>query len=389
MRVVIAPDKFAGTLTAVEAAQALAAGWRRTSPDDELVCVPIADGGPGFVDVVHAARGGRLLSLTVTGPLGEPTPATVLLVRGESVGAGEASGPVTAYIESAQAAGLHLVPLGRRDPGITTTYGVGELIAAAIDEGAARIVVGLGGSATNDGGAGLLGALGATATRNGQPAHDVLSSGGAGLTTLDSVDLTPARRRVDEIELIAATDVDNPLLGIRGASAGFGPQKGADHAKAIELDGSLAHFSALIGRGPDGRDPAVALGAGAAGGMGYALLCLGAARAAGIETVLTAIGLDRQIASCDLVITGEGSFDWQSLRGKAVTGVAATATQYARPCIVLAGRVGVGRREYAAAGVSAAFSVEENEGSLEVAIARPVEGLEALAQRVARTWGRH
>jgi glycerate kinase len=296
--------------------------------------------------------------------------------------------PVTAYVESAQAAGLHLIASERRDPGITTTYGVGELIAAAIDEGAARIIVGLGGSATNDGGAGLLGALGATATRDGQPAQDVLRTGGAGLTALDSVDLTPARGRVQAVELIAATDVDNPLLGIRGASAGFGPQKGADDVKVIELDDALVHFSKLIGRGTDGRDPAVALGAGAAGGMGYALLCLGATRVSGIDTVLTEIGLEQQIAASDLVITGEGSFDWQSLRGKAVTGVAAAATLYARPCIVLAGRVGIGRREYAAAGVSEAFSVEENEGSLEAAMARPVEGLEALAQRVARTWGR-
>jgi len=381
VRVVIAPDKFAGTLTAVEAAEAIADGWRRTSPGDELVCVPIADGGPGFIEVLRAARGGRLLPLIVTGPLGEPTAATVLLVD-------EPAARVTAYVESAQAAGLHLVPFERRDPGPASTCGVGALIAAAIDAGADRVVVGLGGSATNDAGAGLLAALGATATRDGAPADDVLRAGGSTLASLDTVDLSRARARVEGVELVAATDVDNPLLGVRGASAGFGPQKGATDVQVIELDGSLARFSALIGRGPDGLDPAVALGAGAAGGMGYALLCLGATRASGIGTVLEGIGLEDQISGSDLVITGEGSFDWQSLRGKAVTGVAAAATRQARPCLVLAGRVGIGRREYAAAGVAEAFSVEENEGSLEAALARPSEGLAALAQRVARTWGR-
>ncbi len=398
MRVVIAPDKFAGTLSAVEAAQAIAQGWRRTSPHDDLVCIPIADGGPGFIDVIQVARGGRLLPVTVTGPFGDPTPCTLLMLdegdRSDSrVGEyggnrGSESTGITAYVESAQAVGLHLVPIDKRDPGVTTTYGVGELIGAAIDAGATKIVLGLGGSATNDGGAGLLAALGATALRGGEPAQQSMSGGGARLIDLASVDVEPARKRVVHVDLVAATDVDNPLLGIRGATAGFGPQKGADDAQVVTLDAALTHFSSLIGRGVDGKDPAVARGAGAAGGMGYALLALGATRASGIDTVLSAVGLADQIARSDLAITGEGSFDWQSLRGKAVTGVAATATQYARPCIVLAGRVAVGRREYAAAGVTEAFSVEDNEGSLEAALAYPAEGLAALAERVARTWAR-
>ena len=380
MRVAIAPDKFAGTLSAVEAAQAIADGWRRTSPHDDLACIPIADGGPGFIDVIHATCGGHLLSVAVTGPLGDATPATVLLVD-------DVAG-ITAYVESAQAAGLHLVPIDKRDPGVTTTYGVGELIAAAVDAGATKIVIGLGGSATNDGGAGLLAALGATALRESEPAPQAMSNGGAALISLDSVDVEPARHRVAHVDLVAATDVDNPLLGIRGATAGFGPQKGADDAQVVTLDAALEHFSKLIGRRADGKDPAIALGAGAAGGMGYALLAVGATRASGIDTVLDAIDLGAHIATADVVITGEGSFDWQSLRGKAVTGVALRATEHARPCIVLAGRVALGRREFAAAGVTEAFSVEDNAGSLQAALAHPAEALAALAERVARTWSR-
>ncbi|MDQ4008146.1 MAG: glycerate kinase, partial [Actinomycetota bacterium] len=206
MRVLIAPDKFAGTLSAVEAADAIAEGWRRRAPDDETVRVPMADGGPGFCDVLHAGLGGDLVAVTVTGPYGERVPATVLLA-GET-----AQGERTAYIESAQACGLHLTPPEARDAERATSRGVGELVAAAIDAGANRIVVGLGGSGTNDGGAGLLAALGATAS----PAT-ALDQGPSSLATLDSVDLTEARSRLEGRTLVAASDVDNPLLGLIGA----------------------------------------------------------------------------------------------------------------------------------------------------------------------------
>ena len=376
VRILVAPDKFAGTLTAVEAAASIAEGWRRTSPDDVVVQVPLADGGPGFLDVLHADLGGALLATTVSGPLGSPVPAAVLVVDG------------TAYVETAQACGLHLLDEPARDPRTTTTYGVGELVSAAVDAGARRIVLGLGGSGTNDAGAGLLAALGVTAlTGAGADATEVLRHGGAGLRDIASIDLTPAIARVAGIELVVATDVDNPLLGLRGATNGFGPQKGADRAAVMQLEGSLEAFAVAVGRRADGKDPSVALGAGAAGGLGYALLHLGATRVPGIATVLETVSLATKIGEADVVVTGEGAFDWQSLRGKVVSGVASAALEQGRACVVLAGRVDLGRREYAATGVSAAFSVVAQAGSVEAAMADPAARLADLAERAARTWG--
>jgi glycerate kinase len=380
VKVLVAPDKFAGTLSAVDAAAAIAEGWRRTAPDDELVEVPLADGGPGFLDVVHAALGGDLLERTVSGPLGEPVAAQVLLVA------------TTAYIESAQACGLHLVPQPR-DPQVSTTYGVGELVRVAIDAGATKVVLGLGGSATNDAGAGLLAALGATAVdATGADATGLLAAGGGGLRDVTRVDLSAALAAVAGVELVAASDVDNPLLGLRGATNGFGSQKGADDAVLMWLEGSLESFVAAVGRRTDGKDPAVALGAGAAGGLGYALLHLGATRVPGIATVLETVQLARRVGECDLVVTGEGAFDWQSLRGKVVSGVAEAALEQGRACVVIAGRVEVGRREYAATGVSGAYSVIDDLRDRGIpasaAFADPALHLAQVAARAARTWSR-
>ena len=380
MRVLIAPDKFAGTLTAVEAAEAIASGWRRAAPADELALVPVADGGPGWLDVLHHALGGRRVPTLVTGPLGEQVPASVLLVDG------------TAYVETAQACGLHLVPEERRDPRVTTSRGVGELVSLAVAAGATRIVLGLGGSATNDAGAGFLAALGATAEAgDGDDGTALLSQGGLALRSVRSVDLTAAQAAVAGVALVVASDVDNPLLGLRGASNGFARQKGADDAAVMELEGSLERFVAAVGRRADGKDPAVALGAGAAGGLGYALLHLGATREPGIDTVLGTLAFDERVAACDLVVTGEGCFDWQSLRGKVVSGVAARAMEHGRGCVVLAGRVEVGRREYAATGVSGAYAVVDHlrDQGLpeEAAFEDPATRLADLAERAARTWG--
>ncbi len=374
----IAPDKFAGTLSAVEAAAAIAAGWRRTSPGDELVEVPLADGGPGFVDVLHAVLGGELVQRRVTGPLGSPVDASVLLVGD------------TAYVESAQACGLHLVP-EPRDPRTTTTYGVGELVLAARDVGARRIVLGLGGSGTNDAGAGLLAALGAEAVDvDGHDATALLAAGGGALGRVGAVALGPAIDAVAGLELVAASDVDNPLLGLRGATNGFGRQKGADDVAVMELEGSLESLVRAVGRRSDGKDPAVALGAGAAGGLGYALLHLGAVRVPGISTVLETVDLAAHIGRADLVLTGEGAFDWQSMRGKVVSGVAAAALSQGRACVVLAGRVDVGKREYLAIGVSGAYAVlddlRDRGRPSETAFGEPAACLADLAERVARTW---
>ncbi|MGH3472134.1 MAG: glycerate kinase, partial [Nocardioidaceae bacterium] len=217
MRVLIAPDSFGGTLTAVQAAAAIAAGWQRRAPDDELTLSPMSDGGPGFVDVLHASLGGDLLLVTVSDLYGADTPTAVLMVDR------------TAYVESAQASGLQLSQ--RRDPERATSFGVGQMIVAAIEAGASRVMVGLGGSGTNDGGAGLLAALGATSV---PPA--ALERGAEGLHTLTSVDLSGVRERCGDVELVLASDVDNPLTGLRGATNVYGPQKGVTDEGRQRLD---------------------------------------------------------------------------------------------------------------------------------------------------------
>ena len=354
MRVLVAPDKFAGTLTAVEAAQAIAAGWRRQAPDDELDLAPMSDGGPGFVEVLHAALGGSLEPVVVSGPFGDPVPATILL-EGD-----------TAYVESAQACGLALSGTDR--PEQASTYGVGELVAAAREAGATRVVVGLGGSGTTDGGAGLLAALGATADRP-------LDQGVRALAGIGRVDLPEAG-----VELVAASDVENPLTGLFGAAKTFGPQKGIPEERLPAVDAVLEELAAAAG-----RRVALEKGAGAAGGLGYALLLLGATRTSGLDLVASAVGLAERAHACDLVLTGEGAFDFSSRAGKVPYGVARVAAEVLRPCVALAGQVLVGAREMRALGIESAYSLFETVGE-ERAFAEPAAALADLAARVARTW---
>ena len=361
MRILVAPDKFAGTLSAVEAAAAIAAGWGEIAPDDVLDLAPMSDGGPGFVDVLHEALGGELLGVTVRGPHGSPTPATVLV-------AGE-----TAYVESAQACGLHLTRGERAEE--ASTYGVGELVAAAVDAGVASVVVGLGGSGSNDGGAGLLAALGARA-------DTPLDAGGAGLDGVTEVDLGPALARIGGIRLVAASDVDNPLTGLFGATKVFGPQKGVTEERLPLVDGWLEGYAAAVD-----RRLALEKGAGAAGGLGYALLVLGATREPGIGLVADAVGLAGRAGTADLVVTGEGAFDFSSRAGKVPHGVAQVAEAALRPCVVLAGQVLVGSREMRALGIESAYSLVDLVGE-EQAFADPAAALAMLAGRAARTWSR-
>lgn len=376
MRVLVAPDTFAGTLTAVEAADAMRSGWLRRRPDDDVATAPMSDGGPGFVDALHAVLGGQVHALTVSGPLGQPTPATLLLVTSD--------GRRVAYVESAQACGLALLPVdasGRRpEPDVveaSSTWGVGEIVGAAIDAGANEIVVGLGGSGTNDGGAGMLGALGAVA----DPA-DALTRGAARLASLRSIDLGPARERVGAVRLSAASDVTSPLLGLRGATNVFGPQKGLSPERLFVVDGALSTYAHTVD-----REAADVPGSGAAGGLGYALTVLGASHRAGIELVAQASGFSDQLAAADLVLTGEGSLDPQTFTGKVVAGVAGMAGAAGVACVALAGRLDVGSRELRAAGVDGAYSMVDAVGE-EQSFARPGESLAILAERVARTWGR-
>ncbi len=361
MRVLVAPDKFAGTLTAVEAAEAIATGWRRQAPDDEVDLAPMADGGPGFVDVMHAALGGELLAVTVSGPFGAPTPATVLVAAG------------TAYVETAQACGVHLTQAEGAER--AATVGVGELLLAAIGTGATTVVLGLGGSGTNDGGAGLLAALGASA--------DVpLDAGADPLASITRVDLVPARERLSGVRLIAATDVDATLTGLFGATKTFGAQKGI-------AEGDLPRVDAILEAFARATDPRVSLekGAGAAGGLGFALLLLGAERSPGIELVAGAVRLAERARLADLVVTGEGAFDFSSRSGKVPYGVARIAEEALRPCVALAGQVLVGSREMRALGIESAYSMVELAGE-ERSLAEPSTVLSELAERVARTWSR-
>jgi|HigsolmetaAR206D_1030411.scaffolds.fasta_scaffold00530_11 glycerate kinase len=379
MRILICPDKFAGTLSAPEAAAAIAEGWREGAPDDELEIRPLSDGGPGFLDVLATAVPGRRVPVRTVDPLGRPVGGEVLLGQDGT----------TAYVESAQACGLHLLAAHERDVRRTTSFGLGALIATAAECGARRVVIGLGGSAVNDGGAGMLTALNAVPV---DVAGMALPYGGAALVAVAGLAGLP---QIRAMELVAATDVDNPLTGPTGASYVFGPQKGASPEDVLLLDAALARFAEVLERDLPGCPPGLAglPYGGAAGGLGAAVLALGGRCESGIALVSRLIGLDAALDRADLVITGEGSFDHQSLRGKVVAGVAGAARDRGLPCVVLAGRVSTGRRESAAAGVTEAHSLVEYfggepHGGVERATSRPTEGLRALAARLARQWGR-
>jgi glycerate kinase len=372
MRVLIAPDSFGSTMTAVEAAGAIREGWLSAAPEDELLLAPLSDGGPGFVDVLATALGGELVTLTVEGPLATPVEATYLRVGD------------TAYVESAQACGLHLLSVQERNPLISTTYGVGQLLAHALDQDAVRIVVGLGGSATNDGGAGMLAALGvARLDKDGVR----VPPGGAALIDVDHLDPSRLHPRLADVELVAATDVVNPLLGFKGASAVYGPQKGASAWDTQRLDIALTHWADLLQRDlPGAPDVRRLEGAGAAGGMGAALLALGATRESGIGLVRDAVGLAEQVASVELVVTGEGMYDWQSRDGKVISGVTQLAIENGLPCVLIAGQVVVGRRQTSSSGLDATYSLADAAGSITEAMEHAQHWARTVAAAVARGW---
>jgi glycerate kinase len=384
VHVVFAPDCFTGTLTAQQAAEAMATGWRETAPRDLITLRPLSDGGPGFVDVLaDGLPESETLVVTVADPLGREVPAAVLLVEDDD--------GRTAYLESAQAAGLHLLAADERNPAVTSTWGVGQLLDAALSAGATRIVVGLGGSGTNDAGAGMLAALGVGAAED-------LARGGLALADIgdDALGgLDAARNRFSDVQLVLASDVESPVLGLQGASAVFGPQKGASPEQAQALESALGRFVEVVRRTVS--EPTDLLsgkprrldkepGAGAAGGLGYALYLLGATRVSGVTEVIDAVGLRELLAAADLVVTGEGSFDWQSLQGKVVAGVAEVALETATPSVVIAGQTLVGRREAMTLGLSGSYAVAETPDQVAAAMADPVGTLSRRAARVAATW---
>lgn len=372
MKLVIAPDSFKESLSAPEVAAAIARGWLRARPADEVLLRPMADGGEGTVDAVLEATGGERRECVVRGPLGTPVPA-----HWGWLGEG------TAVIEMAAASGLHRVPADQRDATRTSSFGTGELIRAALDAGARKIILGLGGSATNDGGLGLLQALGVRfLDALGAP----LGNGGAELARLQAIDLAGLDVRLGAVEVEVAADVNNPLCGPRGASAVFGPQKGASPAQVEQLDAALQRYAQVAAQ-VLGEDHSAYPGVGAAGGLGFAARAfLGARFRPGIELVAEVAGLAEAMQGADLAITGEGRLDAQSLHGKTPVGVARVAAAAGVPVIALAGSLGEGYVRVHDNGIAAAFSLTPGPTSLAQAMAGAAVELEARAEELARLW---
>lgn len=372
MKLVIAPDSFKESLSAPEVAAAIARGWSRARPLDEILLRPMADGGEGTVDAVLAATGGERRECAVRGPLGAPVQAHWgWLEEGAAV------------IEMAAASGLHWVAPQLRDATRTTSYGTGELIRAALDAGARKIILGLGGSATNDGGMGLLQALGVRfLDERGEP----LGDGGAALAGLHAIDLAGLDPRLAGVEVEVAADVNNPLCGEHGASAVFGPQKGASPEQVRQLDAALARYAEVAAR-TLGQDHSLFPGVGAAGGLGFAARAFLKARfRPGVELVAEVSGLAEALRGAGLAITGEGRLDEQSLHGKTPIGVARLAHVAGVPLIALAGSLGQGYGRLHEAGIAAAFSLVPGPISLAEAMAGAAGELEARAEELARLW---
>ncbi len=373
MRIVVAPQSLKGSLTAAEAGKAIAQGVRAVYPDAGVDVVPVADGGEGTVQALVDATGGEIVTQTVTGPLGEPVKAFFGLL-----GDGR-----TAAIEMAAAAGLPLVPAERRDPRITTTYGVGELILAALDRGCRRFIIGIGGSATNDGGAGMAQALGASLlTDDGKE----IARGGAALETLARISTATLDARLRECTIEVACDVNNPLCGPMGASAVYGPQKGATAEMVAQLDAALAHYAEIIE-----RDLGLAVGdipgAGAAGGLGAGLLALlHAVLRPGAQIVLEAVRLEEKVRGANLLITAEGQLDAQTAYGKSVGAVAAVAKRYGLPVLALAGGLGENYQTVYTLGVDGVAVLPSGPMTLEYAMEHAAELMSDATERMLRIW---
>lgn len=380
LRVVVAPDSFGGALDSVRVADAIAAGWCRVRPDDSVTCVPMADGGEGTLAAVAAALGSRAEQRTVAtvDALGRPVQADWLLLDEGR----------TAFVEMAAASGLARLSPAERTPESArraSTRGTGDVIRAALDAGAERITIGLGGSATTDGGTGLLRALGVRFLD--ADAAD-LPEGGAALAALSRIDASDLDQRVQRTAIVVASDVTNPLCGPRGAAATYGPQKGADPATVAELDDALAHFGQVLAM-TTGREVAEVSGAGAAGGTTAGLLAFTSATVRpGVEVVAELVGLPDQVAAADLVVTGEGRADAQTLHGKAAIGVASFAEARGTPIVLLCGALGDGAESLdAATALSVVQPIPDRPMTLEAAMADTERLLVDASARLARSIG--
>ncbi len=375
MKIVIAPDSFKESMTALQAADAIERGWKQVLPDGEFVKVPMADGGEGTVQSLVDATNGSIRKRSVTGPLGTQVDAFYGIL-----GDGK-----TTVIEMAAASGLHLVPAEERNPLVTTTKGTGELILAAVEEGAENIIIGIGGSATNDGGAGMAQALGA---RLLDKSGTDLQPGGGSLANLERIDISQVDDRLKSVSFMIACDVNNPLTGEKGASAVFGPQKGATPEMVRTLDQNLGHYAGIIQRDL-GKDIETIPGAGAAGGLGAGLLAfLSAELRPGIDIVIEASGLEDKVSGADLVITGEGKIDSQTIYGKTPIGVAAVAKKYDIPVIAIAGFAGPDADVVFDHGIDALFSIVPGPVSLAEAFENAETNTERVSRNIAKVWCR-
>lgn len=370
MKIVIAPDSFKGSNSTIVVANIIEKGIRKVFPDADIIKIPIADGGEGTVETLVFGTGGTLLEKKVTGPLGDEVIAQYgLLDNG------------TAVIEMSSASGLPLVPAEKRNPLITTTYGTGELIKSALDKGCRKIMIGIGGSATNDGGIGMAQALGISfKDKDGNE----LGYGGGSLDKLHTIDMADIDTRIKECDILVACDVSNPLCGEKGASAVYGPQKGATPEIVKILDENLRHLAEVI-KEQIGKDIIDIPGTGAAGGLGVSLIAFcGAKLNSGIETILETLNIEQYLKDADLVITGEGKIDGQSIYGKVPVGVAKSAEKFNVPVLAIVGDIGDGASEVYEYGIDGIMSTVNRAVPLEEAIAKSSEMLEDAAERVMR-----
>lgn len=349
MRIIIAPDSFTGTLTAQQAAVAIHQGWTKSAPEAEFFLIPMSDGGPGFLDALNVENSGLIKQVRIKNLLGEEILSPLLFMQ------------ETCFIESAQVVGPQFLNKDARKPLSYSSFGIGQLIKFAAQTGAKKIVVGVGGTASIDAGLGLL----------------------AAIFESENLDLQNPPSWLKDVDLIAATDVTVPLFGPRGIIWGFGKQKGLDESEFESAEIFLKKKVNDLGRRHDGKDPSLILGSGAGGGIGYAVVALGGKQMSGIEIVLQTSNFEEKLSQADLLITGEGSLDWQTLTGKVIMGLAQKAQKFAVPTIALAGRVSAGKRELAAAGIVGAYGCVTDG---ELIPADPFGALSSLAERLGKTW---
>lgn len=369
--IVLAPDSFKESMTSKEACVAMERGIKKVNSNIQCIHVPMADGGEGTMQSLVDATGGEVYSLEVVGPLGNKVKAEYGILGNGEIG----------VLEMASASGIHLVSLEERNPLITTTYGTGELIKACLDRGVKKLLIGIGGSATNDGGVGVIQALGG---RFLDKEGNELGFGGGELEKLDRIDLTNFDRRLKDVVIEVACDVSNPLCGENGASYIFGPQKGASVEMIKILDNNLKHYAKVI-KEQFGKDVLEIAGAGAAGGLGAGLMVfLNGNLKKGIEIVIEYSGLEKKVKNCDMVWTGEGSIDFQTQYGKTPLGVATVAKKYNKPVVALAGRVGDDIDILYEKGIDSIFGIMRGVTTIDEALKNGKENIERTSENIAR-----